>query len=68
MVEQFLCENELELIIRGSQIVEEGYEFSCSNKLVTIFSSPNYIGEFDNKASVPMALPGLILSLVSYCI
>lgn len=44
--------------MRGSQIVEEGYEFFCGGKLVTIFSSPNYIGEFHNKASVPMAAIG----------
>ena len=29
-------------------MVEEGYEFFNNRKLVTIFSAPNYCGEFDN--------------------
>jgi serine/threonine-protein phosphatase PP1 catalytic subunit len=28
--------------------VEDGYEFFGKRKLVTIFSAPNYCGEFDN--------------------
>ena len=29
-------------------VVEDGYEFFAKRKLVTIFSAPNYCGEFDN--------------------
>ena len=32
----------------GSQVVEDGYEFFAKRQLVTIFSAPNYCGEFDN--------------------
>jgi len=28
--------------------VEDGYEFFCKRQLVTMFSAPNYCGEFDN--------------------
>jgi serine/threonine-protein phosphatase PP1 catalytic subunit len=28
--------------------VEDGYEFFAKRQLVTIFSAPNYCGEFDN--------------------
>jgi serine/threonine-protein phosphatase PP1 catalytic subunit len=28
--------------------VEDGYEFFSQRSLVTIFSAPNYCGEFDN--------------------
>lgn len=28
--------------------MEDGYEFFGNRKLVTIFSAPNYCGEFDN--------------------
>lgn len=30
-------------------VVEEGYEFFNNRTLVTVFSAPNYCGEFDNK-------------------
>ena len=29
-------------------MVEDGYEFQAARGLVTIFSAPNYCGEFDN--------------------
>jgi serine/threonine-protein phosphatase PP1 catalytic subunit len=30
------------------QVVEDGYEFFAKRQLVTLFSAPNYCGEFDN--------------------
>ena len=33
-------------------MVEEGYEFFGSKQLVTIFSAPNYTGEFDNAGAM----------------
>ncbi|KAJ7821331.1 serine/threonine-protein phosphatase PP1 [Mycena olivaceomarginata] len=32
----------------GHQVVEDGYEFFAKRHLVTLFSAPNYCGEFDN--------------------
>jgi len=29
-------------------VVEDGYEFFAKRQLVTLFSAPNYCGEFDN--------------------
>jgi serine/threonine-protein phosphatase PP1 catalytic subunit len=34
------------------QVVEDGYEFFAKRQLVTIFSAPNYCGEFDNAGAV----------------
>ena len=30
------------------KVVEDGYEFFAKRQLVTLFSAPNYCGEFDN--------------------
>lgn len=33
-------------------MVEEGYEFFAKRQLVTIFSAPNYCGEFENAGAM----------------
>ena len=58
----FLEENDLDLICRGHQVVEEGYEFFADQNLVTIFTAPNYTGEFDNNGSVMYLDANLICS------
>mmetsp|Transcript_21684 Transcript_21684/g.47215 ORF Transcript_21684/g.47215 Transcript_21684/m.47215 type:complete len:343 (+) Transcript_21684:118-1146(+) len=52
MVARFLKQEDLDLIVRAHQVVEDGYEFFADRKLVTIFSAPNYCGEFDNAAAI----------------
>ena len=49
---KFLENNELDLVCRAHQVVEEGYEFFGDKELVTIFSAPNYCGQFDNSAAI----------------
>lgn len=39
-------------IVMAVQVVEDGYEFFAKRQLVTIFSAPNYCGEFDNAGAV----------------
>ncbi|PKA46103.1 Serine/threonine-protein phosphatase PP1 [Apostasia shenzhenica] len=41
---EFSCQN--------LQVVEDGYEFFADRQLVTIFSAPNYCGEFDNAGAM----------------
>ena len=48
VVHDFLQQHDLDLVCRGHQVMEDGYEFFANRGLVTIFSAPNYCGEFDN--------------------
>eukprot|EP00536_Pseudo-nitzschia_multiseries_P018529 jgi/Psemu1/321336/estExt_fgenesh1_pm.C_26610001 len=48
VVDEFLEKHDLDVIVRAHQVVEEGYEFFADQKLVTMFSAPNYTGEYTN--------------------
>lgn len=52
VLNSFMLKNNLDLICRGHQVVEDGYEFYGKRKLVTIFSAPRYCNEFDNRSGV----------------
>ena len=47
---------------RAHQVVEDGYQFSCDRQLVTVFSAPNYCGEFDNAAGMMVVDENLVCS------
>ncbi|CAN4101654.1 unnamed protein product [Withania somnifera] len=51
-VSEFLSKHDLDLVCRAHQVVEDGYEFFAERQLVTIFSAPNYCGEFDNAGAM----------------
>lgn len=52
VVTKFLAKHDLDLICRAHQVVEDGYEFFSRRQLVTLFSAPNYCGEFDNAGAL----------------
>ena len=52
VVEEFLEKHDLDLVCRAHQVVENGYEFFANRQLVTLFSAPNYCGEFDNAGAL----------------
>jgi len=52
VISEFLKKHDFDLIVRAHQVVEDGYEFFANRQLVTVFSAPNYCGEFDNAGAV----------------
>jgi serine/threonine-protein phosphatase PP1 catalytic subunit len=52
IVTEFLEQHDLDLVVRAHQVVEDGYEFFAGRRLVTLFSAPNYCGEFDNAGGI----------------
>jgi serine/threonine-protein phosphatase PP1 catalytic subunit len=52
VVQNFLRKHGLDLVCRAHQVVEDGYEFFARRSLVTLFSAPNYCGEFDNAGAI----------------
>ncbi|KAI5170622.1 serine/threonine-protein phosphatase PP1 catalytic subunit [Nematocida sp. LUAm3] len=62
VVEEFLRKHDLDLICRAHQVVEDGYEFFAGQRLVTVFSAPNYCGEFDNSGAIMEVDENLVCS------
>lgn len=62
VIRDFLDKFGIDLVCRGHQVVEDGYEFYADRGLVTIFSAPNYCGEFDNAAGVLVVSEDLVCS------
>ena len=52
VVEAFLDSQDLDLVVRSHQVVEDGYDFFADRRVVTLFSAPNYCGQFDNAAAI----------------
>jgi len=52
VVTSFLQKHDMDLICRAHQVVEDGYEFFAKRQLITLFSAPNYCGEFDNAGAM----------------
>ena len=52
IVSAFAKKHDIDLICRAHQVVEDGYEFFAKRQLVTLFSAPNYCGEFDNAGAM----------------
>ncbi|VVC24082.1 Calcineurin-like phosphoesterase domain, ApaH type,Serine-threonine protein phosphatase, N- [Cinara cedri] len=62
VVNKFLRKHKFDLICRAHQVVQDGYEFFAKRKLVTLFSAPNYCGEFDNAGALMSVDENLVCS------
>ncbi|KAL2512058.1 Protein-serine/threonine phosphatase [Abeliophyllum distichum] len=51
-VTEFLTKHDLDLVCRAHEVVEDGYEFFADRQLVTIFSAPNFRGEYNNAGAI----------------
>lgn len=51
-VEDLCNKLDIDLISRSHQVVTDGYEFFANRRLVTIFSAPGYMSEFDNDGAM----------------
>ncbi|PTU25009.1 hypothetical protein P175DRAFT_0428660 [Aspergillus ochraceoroseus IBT 24754] len=60
VIMNFLQRHDFDLVCRAHMVVEDGYEFYQDRILVTVFSAPNYCGEFDNWGAI-MSVSGELL-------
>lgn len=51
-LDRFLGMNGLDLLCRSRQVVEEGFEFMFDQRLLSLFSAPNFQGQFNNSAAI----------------
>lgn len=61
-INKFLAKFQFDLVVRAHMVVEDGYEFFNDRSLVTVFSAPNYCGEFDNWGAVMSVSEELLCS------
>ncbi|QDS68866.1 serine/threonine protein phosphatase Pzh1 [Venturia effusa] len=62
VIMEFLQRHDFDLVCRAHMVVEDGYEFFSDRILVTVFSAPNYCGEFDNWGAVMSVSAELLCS------
>jgi len=63
VVAQFNRQHGFDLVCRAHQVMEDGYEFFGSRQLITLFSAPNYCGDYDNAGGMMIVDKDLLCSL-----
>jgi len=63
-INSFLKNNKLQLLCRAHQLVSEGYKFFANNKMITVFSAPNYCGNCGNNGAVMKVNENLVCSFI----
>ncbi|KAK0652119.1 Metallo-dependent phosphatase-like protein [Cercophora newfieldiana] len=62
VVSRFLQKHDMDIIVRGHGVAERGYEFFPARRLVTVCSTPNYRGEFNNCGAIMVINEDLLCS------
>ena len=52
ITEKFLKQNHLKLLVRSHEVRMEGYSIEQGNKVITVFSAPNYCDVRGNKGAI----------------
>eukprot|EP00483_Globobulimina_turgida_P010408 UN10429 len=52
IVRRFCKVNDIDLIIRGHQVVKDGFEYFAGGHLITVFSATNYCNVMDNAGAI----------------
>ena len=60
VVNRLVEELDIDLVCRAHQVVERGFEFFANQKLVTVFSAPNYCNQFDNAGAMMIVDENLV--------
>jgi serine/threonine-protein phosphatase PP1 catalytic subunit len=68
-LEEFLAENDFDLVCRAHQVVQHGYQFypsGADRRLVTIFSATNYCSEFENRGGMMVVDKNMKCSFLTF--
>lgn len=49
---KFLDDNKLDLLVRSHEVKQEGYEIEPGERVITVFSAPNYCDQMGNKGAL----------------
>jgi len=63
-INTFLRNNKLQLLCRAHQLVSEGYKFFNNDKMITVFSAPNYCGNCGNDGAVMKVSENMVCSFI----
>ena len=68
IVNDFMKQNNLDLIVRAHEVENNGYSFPFGNEtnFITLFSAPNYCGTFGNKGAIMHVNENLVCSFTVF--
>jgi len=65
-LKEFLEKNGFDYLIRTHQLQKEGYRYVFDNKVLTIFSAPNYCYQCENKGGIAKIGKDLKAEIITY--